>query len=147
MNRSRFCGRPWLLTVLWLMGSPAAEALAQQTLFNLPSAEITPAEQLFFQQQFNFNKFGRSSGVSNTTISYGLGLDFEIGMNVFALEVLPESGLAPHSVEPQFLFNAQKGIPLSESFKLGVGTQLGQTVPEFRRNMSAGAQNQPVMGA
>jgi len=99
---------------------------AQQNLFNVPSAEITPQNSLFFQQQFNFN----SSTKSNTTISAGLGHDFEIGMNVFDLVLIPERITPVNPASSQVLFNMQKAFELDEHFKLGLGTQIGQTTPE-----------------
>ncbi len=64
----------WLAAVL-LLGGFAADSSAQQNLFNVPSAEITPKNALFFQQQTNFNRTIQS----NTTISYGFGNGFEGG--------------------------------------------------------------------
>ncbi len=120
-----------LFTTAACLGWCAAPASAQQNLFNVPSAEITPQNGLFFQQQFNLNR----SYQSNSTISYGLGHDFEVGLNVFDLAFLPERGSQMGAGSPLFLVNAQKGFELTDDFKLGLGTQLGQTVPGRRADV------------
>ena len=115
----------WAVLVAgWL----APGALAQQNLFNVPSAEITPKNALFFQQQTNFNRTIQS----NTTISYGFGSGFEGGLNILSVGLLPERGVQDDSNPPLLLFNFQKGIELSEDFKLGLGTQFGQSAPDRR---------------
>ena len=101
---------------------------AQQTLFNVPSAETTARGDLFFQQQFNFNR----SIQSNTTLSYGLGHDFELGLNVFSLGVLPQGGADADPSPPLFLVNAQKGFDLGETFRFGLGTELGSVADDLR---------------
>ncbi len=53
-------------------------------------------------------------------------------MNILSVGLLPEKGVQDDSNPPLFLFNAQKGFELSEDFKLGLGTQLGQTAPNRR---------------
>lgn len=48
---------------------------AQQSFINVPSGELTPVKNLFFQQQLNINELFQS----NTTIDFGLGKGFECG--------------------------------------------------------------------
>lgn len=108
------------------IGLAAHAARAQQNLFNVPSAEITRPGGLFFQQQFNFDRVTQS----NTTISYGLGHGFEVGINVLQLDLVPQHPTAGDPNTALFTFNGQKGFDLGRSFKVGVGTQLGQSVPE-----------------
>lgn len=117
-----------LLSVLactTLMAALARPLDAQQNLFNVPSADITPTETLFFQQQFNINQ----SIQSNTTISYGVSPEFEVGLNVFSLDLLAERGTMPTLDPPLFLVNAQTGWSLGETSRMGLGTQLGPTLP------------------
>ena len=104
---------------------------AQQNLFNVPSAEITPKGGLFFQQQFNVNKYIQSS----TTIDYGLGRGYEVGLNVIGLPLYdPTLGPNPSTVgrqQPDILVNGLKVFTISERARVGVGTQLGETAPLF----------------
>ena len=109
----------------------AVKCQAQQNLFNVPSAEITRPNEVFFQQQFNLN----TQTQSNTSIAYGVGREYEIGLNFFQLNVVPDSGPDPAPTEPLLLFNAQKGFYLGDHFKLGVGTQIGETVVDRRRDV------------
>lgn len=124
-------GRGPFLAAMLGLAAVALPAHAQQNLFNVPSAEITPKNAIFFQQQFNAN---RSSAQSNTTISYGLGGDAEVGLNVFSLGLFPERAAMSDPAPPMFLFNAQKGFDLGETFKLGLGTQVGVTTPDQRND-------------
>jgi hypothetical protein len=97
-------------------------ARGQQNLFNVPSAEITPPAKLFFQQQVNFDHGAQS----NTSIAYGMGDGFEVGMNVLQFGIIPEDAFP---AIPLFLVNTQKGVEVNEFFKFGVGTQIGESVP------------------
>jgi hypothetical protein len=60
-----------LLTVL----APAS-LMAQQSLFNTPSVEATKPQHFFFQEQLNFLT---RTGISNTTLDYGLGNGWSTG--------------------------------------------------------------------
>ncbi|WP_254507920.1 hypothetical protein [Anatilimnocola floriformis] len=103
----------------------AGPCAAQQNLFNVPSARITPPEDVFFQQQFNFLQ----DGASNTTIEFGLWEGFEAGFNILDVPLYLGGGIADldSNNTADFLVNLQKGIPLSELVHLGIGTQLGVT--------------------
>ena len=98
---------------------------AQQNLFNVPSSEITEKNKLFFQQQFNVSSV---SGTGNTTLDYGLGHDLEIGINLFNLDLYPSNGYLQN---PHLLFNFQKGLKVTESYKMSFGTQTGLTPPLY----------------
>ncbi len=67
----------FLCTVLWSLPSVA---LAQQSLFNVPSGMTTATGNAFAQEQLNF---GSDFGESNLTLDFGLGAGFELGLNVF----------------------------------------------------------------
>lgn len=112
------------LTTLMIAGF-CGTALGQQNLFNVPSSDITEKGQWFFQEQLNL----ASSGVSNTTIDYGLGKGFEVGLNLFGLDLYHRRGEA---IDPEPLLNLQKRFDLTESWGLGIGTQLGAMVPLHR---------------
>ncbi len=97
---------------------------AQQNLFNVPTADITPENQFFFQQQFNI---GAEVGNSNTTIDYGLGNNWEVGINLYNVDLYPTN--SHHN--PFFLLNFQKVIDITKSYKVGFGTQTGITPPVY----------------
>lgn len=110
-------------------------AQAQQNLFNVPSSDITPENRLFFQQQVNFY---HNEVVFNSTFSYGLGHNAEIGVNLLGWQARGDfwrQGFAhnddPSDGEPLYPFimlNAQKAFPLTKTFKLSLGTQVGNNV-------------------
>ena len=81
---------------------------AQQNLFNVPSGTITRKDEVFLQEQMNLGRFGES----NTTIDYGLGNDWEAGLNIFKVNLYPGNvkPLPGESNEDALLFNIQKGF-------------------------------------
>jgi hypothetical protein len=104
---------------------------AQQNLFNVPSSDISPKAKPFFQQQFNI---GEGLLQLNSTFSYGLGKNAEIGFNVTGLTMNEGSGrpflltngnIQSPPVYPFYTINFQKAFVLSPIFKLAVGTQTG----------------------
>lgn len=117
------------VTILLLFGFTVAQA--QQNFFNVPSSDITEKHKLFFQQQANFLVDG--SLALNSTFCYGLGRQFEIGvnflgvyMNTASLGVVETNDDAANSpVYPFFTVNLQKAFILNSTFKVGIGTQMG----------------------
>lgn len=103
----------------------AGPCVAQQNLFNVPSGRITPPEEVFFQQQFNFLR----DGASNTTIEFGIAEELEAGLNVLDVPLYLGGGIAEldSNNTADLLFNLQKGLLLSDTLHLGFGTQLGIT--------------------
>lgn len=106
--------------VLVMLGSYAV--LGQQSLFNVPSSDITEKGEWFFQEQVNFT----SSGISNTTIDYGLGNNLEVGINFFGVDFYHPRGA---SIDPEALLNVQKRLDITETWGVGIGTQVGALVP------------------
>lgn len=96
-------------------------AFAQQSLFNVPSVETTEKDKFFFQEQVDLF----SKGVANTTLDYGLGEGWETGLTIPGVNFY--SG---DHADPMLLVNVQKGFYVNESWKVGIGTQTGYTVPE-----------------
>lgn len=118
--------------VLFLLVCTGHCTVAQQNLFNVPSSDITVKDKLFFQQQVNFLTDGTSA--LNTTFCYGLGRDFEVGINVLGLFIDPHApggaiqtnaDASKPPVYPFFTLNLQKAFVLNRTFKLGIGTQAG----------------------
>ena len=96
---------------------------AQQNLFNVPSGTITRKDEVFLQEQMNLGRFGES----NTTIDYGLGNKWEVGLNIFKVNLYPGNiqPLTGESNEDALLFNIQKGFSPFEELAIEIGTQQG----------------------
>jgi hypothetical protein len=103
-------------------------AHAQQSLFSIPTSEITKAKKLFFQQQFNITEDVESS----TTFTYGLGQNWEVGLGVSNLKMSPRGN--EHFIQldsdlpeknPRLVLNLQKGFDVAEWMKIGIGTSTG----------------------
>lgn len=105
-----------------LMILPMPICFAQQSLFNVPSSDITHTGKFFFQEQINL---GKMSGISNTTVDYGLENELEIGFNIFNVDLYPTNEMR----NPYVLANFQKGFTINEHYKIGLGTQTGITPP------------------
>lgn len=110
------------------------KVFAQQNFINVPSSEVTKSKKLFFQQQINFNELIQS----NTTIDYGLGRGFEVGMNVLGLNFSKKrksflkndtNDVDPYN--PLVLINGLKQIKFTEKCSMAIGSQLGLN---FRKN-------------
>ncbi len=117
------------------------KVVAQQNFINVPSIEITQKNRLFFQQQINFNELIQS----NTTIDYGLGHNFEIGMNILGLNFnekqksfLNNDTNDRDPYNPLVLINALKRFELSDKIDLGIGTQLGINFDFDKKESEAG---------
>lgn len=120
--------RFFLLSLLLL----AARILgAQQNFINVPSGEVTKEKKFFFQQQLNFNEIIQS----NTTLDYGLGRGFEVGINILGLDYVQRSKSIflndtndRDPYDPLVTINGLKQIELSERTSLAIGTQIGVNV-------------------
>ncbi|MFC5408330.1 hypothetical protein ACFPMF_03360 [Larkinella bovis] len=106
---------------------------AQQTIFNVPSSDITPANRIMAQVQVDFN---REQVRSMSTLDYGLNHQWEIGLNLYHFGYQPAehhwlrndtTTQIPYA--PQLLLNAQKAFDLTENLHLGLGGQTGINVP------------------
>ena len=101
---------------------------AQQNFFNVASSDITQSGKIFFQQQFNFSK---KDLVSNTTINYGLGNNFEIGLNYLGLTLDEYKKMKFNAEEepynPFLTINGQKKFDINDKVSVALGTLLGIT--------------------
>lgn len=125
------------LTSLLLASLPFLSAKAQETYFNVPESDITEKHKIIAQQQFTVQDFYRSS----TTVNYGLGRDWEIGVNLYNLDYEPNSHKLTHNdsttqiaYAPLLLFNVQKGFDLTKELKVGFGTQAGINLSPSRQS-------------
>ncbi len=111
--------------VLSLLGSLVLNqsGWAQQNLFNVPSGTVTRKDEVFIQEQMNLGRFGES----NTTIDYGLGNNWEVGLNIFKVNLYPGNikPLPGESNEDSLLVNIQKGFRPFETLVFEIGTQHG----------------------
>ncbi|GAB4038828.1 hypothetical protein GCM10028809_58180 [Spirosoma gilvum] len=103
--------------------------MAQQTIFNVPSSDITPKHKILAQQQADLS---HEELRLTTTVDYGLGRNWEVGMNVYNIDYLPEQHTWQRNdtttqmpYAPLLLINAQKTMELTEHLHLGVGAQTG----------------------
>lgn len=124
-----FSNKLYVLTLILISNFPI-QSWAQQNLFNVPSAEITQRGKIFFQQQFNI---GADTGNSNTTIDYGLGDNWEVGVNLFNLDLYPTNNTIHN---PHILANFQKAFDWNESYKLSIGTQTGIAPPLYHSGIA-----------
>lgn len=103
-------------------------ASGQQNFINVPSSEVTKSKGLFFQQQLNFNQLIQS----NTTLDYGLGKGFEIGVNLLGLNFSENSrafikndtgNVDPYN--PLLMLNGLREFQLNERYSISTGAQFG----------------------
>lgn len=113
---------------------------AQQNFINVPSAEVTQKNGLFFQQQLNFNELIQS----NTTIDFGLGKGVEIGVNVLGLNFSEKrksfinndtSDVDPYN--PLVLINGLKKLAITDHVSTAVGSQFGYNFRPDNRTFEA----------
>jgi len=101
---------------------------AQQNFFNVPSFEITAKKKLFVQEQLNINQIIQS----NLTLDYGLGKNFQVGLNVVGINLFDtktkfslNDSSTKDIFEPLFLANAQKTIEVNRYLNVSVGVNQG----------------------
>jgi hypothetical protein len=111
--------KPAHVFLLFLLVYPTI-SLSQQSLFNAPSIESTDLGQFFFQEQINLIP---QEGVSNTTIDYGLGSGWSVGLSVFNLKLTRAQ--ETNYVDPDILINIEKTKFITPNWKIGIGTQSG----------------------
>lgn len=126
-----------LILFAFLAFFPLINASAQLTVFNVSSSDITDARKLSAQQQFEIQDEIESS----TTLTYGLGKKWEVGINLINLdysvknkqiEVNDTSITNPFA--PLILINAQKVFELNSTFSVGIGTVAGTNLIRIHSN-------------
>ena len=112
----------------------AANVYAQLTVFNVSSSEITDARKISIQQQFEIQDEIESS----TTLTYGLGRNWEAGFNLINLdysvknrqfEINDSTTASPYA--PLLLANAQKIFELNQTWAIGMGAVAGTNLTHF----------------
>ncbi len=106
----------------------AQVGFAQQTYFNVPSSDVVDKHEISIQQQFNFSESIRSS----TTLNYGLGHEWEIGLNFYNLDYLPDErrieandSTTEKAFSPLLMLNAQKAFDITKNLEIAIGAQSG----------------------
>ena len=119
--------RPYKIC-LFLIFTPLAKVSAQLTVFNVSSSTITDKRKISIQQQFEIQDEIESS----TTLTYGLGKKWEVGLNLINLDynVTEKSFETNDSTTstpfaPLLLANAQKAFELNQVLSIGLGTVAG----------------------
>ncbi len=121
------CVRPFIRGVLCLCLF-SLSCIAQQNFFNVPSSDIVVPKKVFFQEQINIAEPGMSS---STTVSVGLGKNFEVGANLLGVVYLYDKGflindtLLPYF--PYMMLNAQKKFKVNDFYAFSIGTIGGLT--------------------
>lgn len=121
----------------WLLLFATNFLMAQQNFINVPSGEVTQARKFFVQEQLNFNEIIQS----NTTVDYGLGHGFEIGINILGVDYVQRSNSFflndtndRDPYDPLLTVNGLKQFELSKRISLSLGTQVGVNV-DFDNNV------------
>ncbi|GAB3695322.1 hypothetical protein GCM10027592_17380 [Spirosoma flavus] len=116
--------------------------LAQQTIFNVPSFDVTPKHRVFAQQQVDAS---REELRFSTTVDYGLGRDWEVGVNLYNLDYLPQQHTWQRNdtttqmpYAPLLMINAQKTVNLTDNLHFDVGGQTGLNLLPTQRSTWVG---------
>lgn len=123
---------------------------AQQTYFNVPSSDIVDQHQIAVQQQINFSESIRSS----TTINYGLGREWEVGMNLYNVDyqsderrIVANDSTTEKAFSPLLMLNAQKAFDITKNLEVAIGGQGGMNVLTDRRPQLVGYAYGHIAGA
>lgn len=103
---------------------------AQQNFFNIPSGDITPKNQVFYQHQINLYREGLES---KGHFVYGLGRGWDAGINVVGKgayfrpqwRLMHNDQIRNGPVFPVVMGTVQKQFVLHERLALNLGTQAG----------------------
>jgi hypothetical protein len=111
-------------------------AIAQQNLFNIPSGDITRKGKFFYQHQIN--AYSASQFESKSHLVYGLGKNWDVGLNFVDLPISFQKGTSLLSANdaagkfpfyPLLMATAQKQFDVGHHFQVNVGTQIGGNLP------------------
>lgn len=114
------------------------ETFAQLTVFNVSSSEISKSGKISVQQQFEIEDMVESS----TTLTYGLGRNWEAGVNLINLdynynsrhiEVNDTAMTQPFA--PLLLANSQKLFELNDVLSIGIGGVAGTNLTAHRKRL------------
>ena len=122
-------------------------AVAQQSLFNVPSSQITSKGRNFLQVQQNLGAIEQT----NITYDRGFAHSVEIGVNVFnvdlsnrahGLRLMPPPIRSTDLPDPLLMVNAQKSFRIARYYSLAFGVQYGDG--RFKGNIDGKSLNRFV---
>lgn len=109
---------------------------AQQNLFNAPSGTITPKGKVFYQHQLNV--YNPNKLASKQHFVYGLGSNWEVGVNLLNVNIKPGVRNAPlfdlnyndrsEALGPILAITGQKLFQIAEHWQTSIGTQIGMNL-------------------
>ncbi len=111
------------------------QVYAQQNLFNIPSATITPKKGFFYQHQLNI--YEASNFASKHHLVYGLGRNWEVGLNIVNIGITPRrqgtwfptnTTNNAEPMGPMAMLTAQKQFDFGHHWQLNIGTQIGSNI-------------------
>ena len=139
-----------LFTTLFTLTIAARCVRAQQTYFNVPSSDIVNKHEMSVQQQINLSESIQSA----TTFSYGLGREWEVGLNVYNLvyqlgerRFTRNDSVLMQPYGPLLLLNAQKAFDLTENLEVAIGAQGGMNIAPTNRSKWVGYLYTHVAGS
>ncbi len=131
----------WRSVILFLLLSVKV-ASAQQNLIDVPSSEIVEEQKVFVQQQFSASTDDINA---STIITYGLGNGFEAGLALHQMVFQRSRGVEIDQSQPEdnpdFLFNAQKVLELTDRYNLSIGTRTGVAASHGKERMKLATFN------
>ena len=134
----------------FILTTAVRDADAQQTYFNVPSSDIVNKHEVAVQQQINIAESLRST----TTVNYGLGREWEIGLNVYNLDYEPDErrftrndSTLEKPYGPLLLLNAQKAFDITENLEVAVGVQGGMNLTSAKHRQWVGYLYAHVAGS
>ena len=132
----RFYKHSLFLFICLIICASRQQAIAQLTVFNVSSSEISKSGKISVQQQFEIEDVVESS----TTLTYGLGRNWEAGVNLINLdynfnsrhiEVNDTAMTRPFA--PLLLVNSQKLFELNDMFSIGIGGVAGTNLTAHQK--------------
>lgn len=122
--------RAFALT-FFLSASTTCALHAQQNLFNIPSGDVTPTGEWFYQHQLNFYEINDLETKSHFV--YGIAEGWDIGVNFIDLPLrLSGKRFISYNADsrrkplyPLLMATVQKQFNLQDHLNLNIGTQIG----------------------
>jgi hypothetical protein len=140
----------YVLSSLFALCVAVQHADAQQTYFNVPSSDIVDKHKVSVQQQVSFGESFRSG----TTVNYGLGREWEVGLNVYNLDYLPSErrftlndSTVQEAYGPLLLLNSQKAFDITKNIEVAIGGQGGMNLTPRSTNRLVGYVYAHVAGS
>src|SRR6187402_2089134 len=128
--------RACLFLFLALLSAPA---LAQESYFNVPEAQVAERHKLMAQDQLSADHFLMNS----LNLDFGLGKGWQVGANLFDVDFhsLPKAEPGEEPLPAKVLVNAQKYWEFKKDGPLGIslGTQQGMELKRDGRRQYAGS--------